>query len=503
MITTGDQTRTSTASAIDLAGSEDNRRTDNGKERLVESASINKSLFVLAQCVEAISKKQTRIPYRESKMTRILSLGQNNGVTIMILNLAPVRSYHLDTLSSLNFANRTKKIEVKEIENEPVFKGCPRPLHSTIGSSMQRQPLRPLTTSTHNSTSRATDQPAKIGGKPGKTFSVYFDKPRSQQIGPSTNFQQSDAPRRSSPLKRSSDPYMPNTGRPAKAPRRSPPISDRSQAAISKAAIEDIIEKKVTELLAARALDQTSIGAIPAISEEVQRRLDLLEQKIEEKDDDRAEGLTYLLMAKQHHVRGEDASALRMYELAKQYFPDNAKLESKIINIQERLRKRRDLEGLSDAAVKAFSASSTVEDLLGHTNKSSTAQADGNLETNFEYHDEDDYQSDDGFRYKPKVHKIRRIKVLAAGSSVADEAQTPRTRRLLQIINTRDIDQIRLLKGVGEKKAEAIVTSLFSEEGLDRERMIKNLGQLGRLKGVGMKTVENMRFGLGGTIEGV
>ncbi|MCJ1289149.1 hypothetical protein MMC34_000681 [Xylographa carneopallida] len=503
VITTGDQTRTSTASAIDLAGSEDNRRTDNGKERLVESASINKSLFVLAQCVEAISKKQTRIPYRESKMTRILSLGQNNGVTIMILNLAPVRSYHLDTLSSLNFANRTKKIEVKEIENEPVFKGCPRPLHSTIGSSMQRQPLRPLTTSTHNSTSRATDQPAKIGGKPGKTFSVYFDKPRSQQIGPSTNFQQSDAPRRSSPLKRSSDPYMPNTGRPAKAPRRSPPISDRSQAAISKAAIEDIIEKKVTELLAARALDQTSIGAIPAISEEVQRRLDLLEQKIEEKDDDRAEGLTYLLMAKQHHVRGEDASALRMYELAKQYFPDNAKLESKIINIQERLRKRRDLEGLSDAAVKAFSASSTVEDLLGHTNKSSTAQADGNLETNFEYHDEDDYQSDDGFRYKPKVHKIRRIKVLAAGSSVADEAQTPRTRRLLQIINTRDIDQIRLLKGVGEKKAEAIVTSLFSEEGLDRERMIKNLGQLGRLKGVGMKTVENMRFGLGGTIEGV
>jgi hypothetical protein len=31
-------------------------------------------------------------------MTRILSLGQNNGLTIMILNLAPVRSYHLDTL---------------------------------------------------------------------------------------------------------------------------------------------------------------------------------------------------------------------------------------------------------------------------------------------------------------------------------------------------------------------------------------------------------------------
>jgi hypothetical protein len=98
------ETKIGTVSCIDLAGSEDNRRTANDKERMVgrypwdcvldgwlvadvreESASINKSLFVLSQCVEAMSKKQNRIPYRESKMTRILSLGQNNGMTIMIL----------------------------------------------------------------------------------------------------------------------------------------------------------------------------------------------------------------------------------------------------------------------------------------------------------------------------------------------------------------------------------------------------------------------------------
>ena len=90
----------STASAIDLAGSEDNRRTDNVRERMVESASINKSLFVLAKCVEAIGSNSARIPYRESKMTRILSLGQNNGLTIMILNLAPTRQFHLDCTSS-------------------------------------------------------------------------------------------------------------------------------------------------------------------------------------------------------------------------------------------------------------------------------------------------------------------------------------------------------------------------------------------------------------------
>lgn len=72
---TGDQIRISTASAIDLAGSEDNRRTENQKERMVESASINKSLFTLAKCVEAISRQDVRIPYRESKMTRILNIG--------------------------------------------------------------------------------------------------------------------------------------------------------------------------------------------------------------------------------------------------------------------------------------------------------------------------------------------------------------------------------------------------------------------------------------------
>ena len=46
---------------IDLAGSEDNRRTENGKERLVESAAINKSLFALGQVVEALSQGSVSI----------------------------------------------------------------------------------------------------------------------------------------------------------------------------------------------------------------------------------------------------------------------------------------------------------------------------------------------------------------------------------------------------------------------------------------------------------
>ncbi|KAH8890420.1 P-loop containing nucleoside triphosphate hydrolase protein, partial [Thozetella sp. PMI_491] len=136
--TTGDMVRESTASAIDLAGSEDNRRIDNGKERLAESVAINKSLLMLSQCIDAISRGDKWIPYRNSKMTRSLSLGQNNGITIMILNLAPMRCYHLDTLSSLNFSSRVKRIEVREVENEVVYKQPPRP--ASISGSIRRQP---------------------------------------------------------------------------------------------------------------------------------------------------------------------------------------------------------------------------------------------------------------------------------------------------------------------------------------------------------------------------
>ncbi|KAJ3088513.1 Kinesin-like protein kif22 [Quaeritorhiza haematococci] len=62
---------------IDLAGSEDNKRTGNVGTRLVESGAINKSLFVLGQVVEAVNRNLSRVPYRDSKITRFLqdSLG--------------------------------------------------------------------------------------------------------------------------------------------------------------------------------------------------------------------------------------------------------------------------------------------------------------------------------------------------------------------------------------------------------------------------------------------
>ncbi|XP_053374888.1 kinesin-like protein KIF22 [Mercenaria mercenaria] len=96
---------------IDLAGSEDNRRTGNQGIRLKESGAINKSLFSLGEVVDAINSGLPRIPYRNSKLTRLLqdSIG-GTCHSLMITNIAPEEKYYYDTYCTLNFATKSKKI---------------------------------------------------------------------------------------------------------------------------------------------------------------------------------------------------------------------------------------------------------------------------------------------------------------------------------------------------------------------------------------------------------
>eukprot|EP00127_Corallochytrium_limacisporum_P001589 Clim_evm8s67 gene=Clim_evmTU8s67 len=96
---------------IDLAGSEDNRRTNNTGTRMTESAAINTSLFTLNKVVDALNSKASRIPYRESKLTRLLqdSLG-GSAQACMICNISPESSYLLDTASALAFASKSRTI---------------------------------------------------------------------------------------------------------------------------------------------------------------------------------------------------------------------------------------------------------------------------------------------------------------------------------------------------------------------------------------------------------
>jgi len=103
---------------IDLAGSEDNRKTDNKGERMTESSSINTSLFVLAKVVNALNSKSERVPYRDSKLTRLLqdSLG-GASVGVIIANVAPSYSHYINTQNTLNFANKSRQITNTPITN--------------------------------------------------------------------------------------------------------------------------------------------------------------------------------------------------------------------------------------------------------------------------------------------------------------------------------------------------------------------------------------------------
>lgn len=96
---------------IDLAGSEDNRRTGNEGIRLKESGAINTSLFMLSEVVDALNKGKPLIPYRQSKLTRLLqdSLG-GSASSVMIINIAPEEQHCLDTNSALMLARKAKKI---------------------------------------------------------------------------------------------------------------------------------------------------------------------------------------------------------------------------------------------------------------------------------------------------------------------------------------------------------------------------------------------------------
>ena len=104
---------------IDLAGSEDNKRTGNVGVRMTESGAINKSLFVLGQVVEALNKNLPRIPYRDSKITRFLqdSLG-GKAIGIMIACCAPEEEHYLDTYNTLNFAAKSSLVRNVSVVNE-------------------------------------------------------------------------------------------------------------------------------------------------------------------------------------------------------------------------------------------------------------------------------------------------------------------------------------------------------------------------------------------------
>ena len=213
-----------------------------------------------------------------------------------------------------------------------------------------------------------------------------------------------------------------------------------------------------------------------------------------------------------------------MYELATPFFPNNEKLASKKSALEEKLRQKKNVEAaipaqaqtnpsrpiqpvshvLKPLASKAGSISQSQ--IRGHKRKSSThfsADDDSSFVSTGHYSASpsicsyhSDYDNDDSFRHHarraPKSKKRAKVQIYRDESDFA--ATHEQEERLLGIINSHSIGQIKNLKGVGAKKAEAIVASLSQVGGLNEN--VRSIDQLRGLKGVGEKTVQSMLAGL-------
>uniref|UniRef100_A0A8C2HMJ6 Kinesin family member 21B n=1 Tax=Cyprinus carpio TaxID=7962 RepID=A0A8C2HMJ6_CYPCA len=107
---------------VDLAGSERLKRTGATGERAREGISINCGLLALGNVISALgdqSKKAGHVPYRDSKLTRLLqdSLGGNSR-TVMIACVSPSDRDFMETLNTLKYANRARNIKNKVIMNQ-------------------------------------------------------------------------------------------------------------------------------------------------------------------------------------------------------------------------------------------------------------------------------------------------------------------------------------------------------------------------------------------------
>ncbi|KAJ3661534.1 hypothetical protein Zmor_005927 [Zophobas morio] len=104
---------------VDLAGSEMTKKTQSEGKTLEEANNINKSLMVLGYCISSLSdtkRKSSHIPYRDSKLTKLLADSlAGNGVTLMIACISPARSNISETLNTLRYAARAKKIRTKPV----------------------------------------------------------------------------------------------------------------------------------------------------------------------------------------------------------------------------------------------------------------------------------------------------------------------------------------------------------------------------------------------------
>ncbi|XP_006991859.1 chromosome-associated kinesin KIF4A-like [Peromyscus maniculatus bairdii] len=156
---------------VDLAGSERQKKTKAEGDRLKEGIHINRGLLCLGNVISALGdgKKGSFVPYRDSKLTRLLqdSLGGNSH-TLMIACVSPADSSLEETLNTLRYADRARKIK-----NKPVINTDPQ-MAELNHLKYQVQQLQVLLLQ-----ARGGSLPGSINAEPSETLQSLMEKNQS------------------------------------------------------------------------------------------------------------------------------------------------------------------------------------------------------------------------------------------------------------------------------------------------------------------------------------
>ncbi|KDR80423.1 hypothetical protein GALMADRAFT_242858, partial [Galerina marginata CBS 339.88] len=364
---------------VDLAGSENNKLTGNDPSRMAESSAINKSLSVLGQVVHALNQGASRIPYRNSKLTRILqdALG-GSSVGLLICNLAPGIKFRQDTLNTLNFAVRTKNVENRPVVNERDNRPAPKPHFAA--ASIQPPAAKPApaivqaisTAGSGSGTSRArhslvpvskAHRMSSIGGGNGyQPFGLTTMAPGRRP--PGINEIQDMESNRSGSLgfgmsEKEIDERISKAVEAAVEAEVTRRLAERERQRAEeeqreKEAAHDM-EGRVTRSRSKSPTKETSLpsGVLTPLlkrhkdlDDELKNRLQELEKKYERgtKETQLADvlspvskkktGRAYVALARAHSEKGDLQVALDLYRKAETYVPDNIKLKERIIEIE-------------------------------------------------------------------------------------------------------------------------------------------------------------------------
>ncbi|KAI0697020.1 P-loop containing nucleoside triphosphate hydrolase protein [Cytidiella melzeri] len=349
---------------VDLAGSENNKMTGNDPSRMAESSAINKSLSVLGQVVHALNQGASRIPYRNSKLTRLLqdALG-GSSVGLLICNLAPGLKFRQDTLNTLNFAVRTKNIENKPVVNERDNRLAPKPHFAAIQPAAPKLAVAVLPTLLSTAlTSGGRQSLAPISRPSSSTGGLRVPRPFIASYSGSNRLSQMLPPPPIPQLQKATLALTDKEIDERIARAVEAEVARRLEEREKERAREDEARREVEARRAAeeKAKERdaliTDVNPSGAVTPNIQRqseldgelkkRLEELEQKLEDSSKEvqmvdvlspvsrKRTGRAYVALARSHSQKGNLELALDLYRKAETYVPENTKLKERIIEIE-------------------------------------------------------------------------------------------------------------------------------------------------------------------------